>query len=101
MRQTQRHIHTITKYHAKGFHNRDMDHSEGIRHMEAHSPRRERLRRVLKVEQTVTRGRGAIGLNENKRKGLGEYKHEVLRRTLSCFYAGAQGTHPCSNSRPT
>ena len=37
MRQTQRHIHTITTYHAEGFHNRDMDHSEGIRHMEAHS----------------------------------------------------------------
>lgn len=37
MRQNQTHIHTITKYHAEGFNNRDMDHSEGIRHMEADS----------------------------------------------------------------
>lgn len=27
----------MTKYHAEGFNNRDMDHSEGIRHTEADS----------------------------------------------------------------
>lgn len=106
MRQNHTHTHTITKYHAEGFNNRDTDRSEGIRHVEAesttdwkdHTSQERMFERSIEGRTDGDWGKSYCRPKWEQAQRLGRMR--CFEGTLSCFCTGAQGTYPCSNSRP-